>query len=122
MLFSLSNLKRRSVRDTDGELAVVPKLLHGRTALRLIEQAVEVFEGYMGRPRSEYDTRALEAVMGDYRLGRCIEACLLTRYSFVQPGMDSVLSPEQTEAVLYEIVTEETTEERISERRRTKGG
>jgi predicted nuclease of restriction endonuclease-like RecB superfamily len=95
MLFSLSNLKRRSVRDPDGELAVVPKLLHGRTALRLIEQAVEVFEGYVGRPRSEYDTRALEAVMGDYRLGRCIEACLLTRYSFVQPGMDSVLSPQQ---------------------------
>jgi predicted nuclease of restriction endonuclease-like RecB superfamily len=95
MLFSLSNLKRRSVRDHDGELAVVPKLLHGRTALRLIEQAVEVFEGYLGRPRSEYDTRALEAVMGDYRLGRCIEACLLTRYSFVQPGMESVLPAEQ---------------------------
>lgn len=99
MLFSLPNLKRRSVRDPDGELAVVPKLLHGRTALKLLEQAIAVFEDYVGRPRSEYDSRDLEAVMGDYRLGRCIEACLLTRYSFVQPQIESVLPAEQLEAL-----------------------
>ncbi|HEY0070015.1 MAG TPA: hypothetical protein VGE04_08625, partial [Chloroflexia bacterium] len=73
MLFSLTNVKRRSVRDADGELAVVPRLLHGRASLKLVEQAIGVFEGYVGRPRGEYDSRALEAVMGDYRLGRCIE-------------------------------------------------
>ncbi|MDQ3928484.1 MAG: hypothetical protein M3328_04970 [Chloroflexota bacterium] len=66
------------MRDADGELAVVPKLLHGRAALKLVEQAIELFEGFAGRPRGDYDSRALEAVMGDYRLGRCIEACLLT--------------------------------------------
>ena len=52
MLFSLANVKRRSVRDPDGEMAVVPKLLHGRTALKLLAQAIEVFEGYVGKPRS----------------------------------------------------------------------
>ena len=36
MLFSLSNLKKRSTRDADGEQAVVPKLLHGRAALRQV--------------------------------------------------------------------------------------
>lgn len=99
MLFSLTNLKRRSMRDPDDELCVVPKLLHGRASLKLLEQAIDVFESYVGRPRSDYDTRALEAVMGDYKLGRCIEACLLTRYSFVQPGLESVLSPEQVIAL-----------------------
>src|SRR5688500_687057 len=99
MLFSLANLYRRSVRDPDGELAVVPKLLHGRAALKLVGQAIEQFEEYVGRPRSEYDSRSLEAVMGDYRLGRCIEACLLTRYSFVQPHLEDLLDGEQLDAL-----------------------
>ncbi|HST06010.1 MAG TPA: DUF790 family protein, partial [Chloroflexia bacterium] len=95
MLFSLSNLKKRSTRDADGEQAVVPKLLHGRAAMRQLGQAIELFEGFVGQPRSEWDTRLLEAIMGDYRLGRCIEACLLTGYSFIQPSFASVLPPEQ---------------------------
>src|SRR5947207_5874410 len=99
MLFSLSNLKRRGVRDPEGELSVVPKLLHGRSVLNLVEQAIDLFESFVGKPRSEYDSRALEAVMGDYRLGRCIEACLLTRYSFVQPQLESVLSLQQIDAL-----------------------
>lgn len=99
MLFSLSNLKRRSTRDPDGELAVMPKLLHGRAALREVQQAIDLFDAQVGKPRSEYDTRALEAIMGDYKLGRCIEACLLTRYSFLQPSFDDVLTPEQKAAL-----------------------
>lgn len=99
MLFSLTNLKRRSVRDPDGELAAVPKLLHGRNALKLLEQAIEVFDSHSGRPRSEYDPRALEAVLSDYRLARCVEACLLTYCSFVQPEMGSVLSAEEMAAL-----------------------
>ena len=99
MLFSLTNLKRRGVRDADGEMAVVPKLLQGRAALKLLEQALEVFEGYRGLPRSEYDPRVLEAVMSDYRLARCVEACLLTSYSFVQPDLASLLSEEQIAAL-----------------------
>ncbi|HEX8229023.1 MAG TPA: DUF790 family protein [Chloroflexia bacterium] len=87
------------MRDADGELAVVPKLLYGRAALKLVEQAIEAFEGCVGRPRGEYDSRALEAVMGDYRLGRCIEACLLTCYSFVQPSMAGVLTAAEVAAL-----------------------
>jgi predicted nuclease of restriction endonuclease-like RecB superfamily len=100
MLFSLSNLKRRSVRDPEGVLCVVPKLLHGRSVLKLVEQAIDVFDSFAGKARNEYDPRALEAVLGDYRLGRCIEACLLTRYSFVQPQLDSLLSQEQIEGLV----------------------
>ncbi|HET6314035.1 MAG TPA: DUF790 family protein [Chloroflexia bacterium] len=99
MLFSLTNVKRRSVRDADGELAVVPKLLHGRSSLKLVEQAIATFEQCVGRPRAEYDSRALEAVMGDYRLGRCIEACLLTRYGFVQPDIADILPPGEVAAL-----------------------
>lgn len=99
MLFSLANLKRRSVRDPDGELAIVPKLLSGQAALNLVGQAIEHFEEYVGRPRSEYDSRSLEAVMGDYRLGRCIEACLMTRYSFVQPRLEELVEAEQLDAL-----------------------
>ncbi len=99
MLFSLTNIKRRSVRDADGELAIVPKLLHGRATLMLVEQAVSVFEQFVGGPRSEYDTKQLEAAMGDYRLGRCIEACLLTRFSFRQPQLDDLLLPEEAAAL-----------------------
>ncbi len=95
MLFSLTNIKRRSVRDRDGELAIVPKLLHGRAMVALLGQAIQVFEGYLGRPRGEYDSRTLEAVMGDYRLGRCVEACLLTRYQFTQPSFETVLTSEE---------------------------
>lgn len=99
MLFSLANLKKRSVRDPDGEQVVMPKLLHGRAALKLLDQAISVFDSHVGRPRSEYDGRDLEAVMGDYRLGRCVEACLLTRYSFVQPELAGILSPEHVAAL-----------------------
>ncbi len=99
MLFSLSNLKRKSVRDADGEFAIVPKLLHGRAALKLLEQAIEVFAESIGKPRSEYDAHKLEDVLGDYRLGRCIEACLLTRYGFVQPQVGSLLSASQLAAL-----------------------
>jgi predicted nuclease of restriction endonuclease-like RecB superfamily len=99
MLFSLSNLKKRSTRDADGEQAVVPKLLHGRAALRQVGQALELFEGFVGKARSECDTRLLEGVMGDYRLGRCIESCLLAYYSFVQPSFENVLSAEEVAAL-----------------------
>jgi superfamily II DNA or RNA helicase len=44
-----------------------------------------------------------------------------TKREFIQ-RLGRVLRPKQTQAVLYEVVTDETTEERISERRRTKGG
>src|SRR5690242_16966029 len=94
MLFSLANLKRRTMRDPDDELLIVPKLLHGRSALKLLEQAIEVFGEFVGRPRSEYNANALEDVMGDYRLGRCIEACLLTRFSFEPPPLESLLDAE----------------------------
>lgn len=99
MLFTLTNVKRRSVRDPDGELAVVPRLLRGRASLKLVQQAIEVFEGFVGRSRAEYDSRSLEAVMGDYRLGRCIEACLLTRYAFAQPGIDDMLEASEVAAL-----------------------
>ncbi len=99
MLFSLTNLKRRTVRDPYGEFAVVPKLLHGRAALRELEQATNLCEDSVGKMRSEYDTGALEAVMGDYRLGRCVEACLFTRYSFVQPTFADVLTAAQIAAL-----------------------
>ncbi len=99
MLFSLTNLKKRSTRDADGEQAVVPKLLHGRAALRQVGLAIELFEGFVGKARSECDMRLLEGVMGDYRLGRCIESCLLAYYSFVQPSFESVLSVEEVAAL-----------------------
>lgn len=83
------------MRDPDGELAVVPKLLHGRASLRLVEQTTKLFDAGVGQTRGEYDVRALEAVMGDYRLGRCIEACLLTWYSFVQPGIGDLLTADE---------------------------
>ncbi len=95
MLFSLSNLKRRTVRDPDDELLVLPKLLHGRAALKLLEQALTVFSEYVGRPRSEYDATSLEGIIGDYRLGRCIEACLMTRFTFETPSLQSFLPTEQ---------------------------
>ena len=49
----------------------------------------------MGKPRSEYDHRALEAVLSDYRLARCVEACLLRYYAFVQPQFGDVLTADQ---------------------------
>ncbi|MDQ6694528.1 MAG: DUF790 family protein, partial [Chloroflexota bacterium] len=55
---------------------------------------LELFQSFVGKPRNEYDGRVLEAAMGDYRLGRCVEACLLTRYSFVQPQIGDLLAPE----------------------------
>lgn len=99
MLFSLTNLKRRSVRDPDGELAVIPKLLHGRASIRELEQAIDSVDAQVGKPRSEYSTGALEAIMGDFKLGRCIESCLFTRYSFSQPTFDDILTPEQQAAL-----------------------
>ena len=99
MIFSLTNLKRKSLRDPDGALAVVPKLLHGRSAVKLLDQGIAVFESYVGKPRSDYDARALEGVFGDYRLGRCIEVCLLTRYTFEPPSLDTLLAPEQVAAL-----------------------
>src|SRR5437868_3960804 len=95
MLFSLTSLKKRSTRDEDGHLAVVPKLLHGRSALRQLEQAVALFESYVAKAHSECDTRVLETIMGDYRLGRCIEVCLLTHYAFSQPSFEEVIPPDQ---------------------------
>ena len=64
MLFSLSNLKKRSTRDADGEQAVVPKLLHGRAALRQVGLAIELFEGLVGKASSECGTRVREGVLG----------------------------------------------------------
>lgn len=99
MLFPLSNIRKRSVRDPDGEPVVVPRLLHGRAAERLVEQAIELFEASVGTKYGEYDVRGLEAVMGDYRLGRCIEACLLTWYGFVQPEIAALLTSGEVDAL-----------------------
>src|SRR5688572_18962775 len=99
MLFSLANLPKKSLRDDEGALAVVPRLLKGRAALRLLEQAIGHFEESVGKRRDEYDVRALEGIMGNYRLGRCVEACLLTHYSFEPPSLESLLSSEQIGAL-----------------------
>src|SRR5258708_22509838 len=67
---------KKTVRRRDGVAFVTPYLLRPRERLRELEALVALHEAWIGRARATFPTERAAELVGDYRLARCLVACL----------------------------------------------
>ncbi|HEX2036113.1 MAG TPA: DUF790 family protein [Chloroflexota bacterium] len=90
MPFSLPDLKRSYGRGgfSGGPSDVRPYLLDGRELVkqrRRLQAVIDWHQAHCGRRRAEMDFDELAQVAGDYRLARCLHACLQATYRYEPP-------------------------------------
>ncbi len=90
MPFALPDLKRSYGRSgrAGGPPEVRPFLLAGRELERhrpALEAVLRWYAAHAGRRRSDCDFDELASAAGDYRLARCLAACLSSVYAFEPP-------------------------------------
>src|SRR5215207_8644381 len=93
MPFPLTDLKRSYGRggSAGGPPDVRPYLLAGRELAAQRERLQDVIGWHVqrvGRRRQELDLDEIAQVAGDYRLARCLAACLQVSFRFVPPLFD----------------------------------
>src|SRR5258706_5442099 len=86
MRLALRDVKK-TVRRRDGVAFVTPYLLRPRERLRELEALVALHEAWIGRARATFPTERAAELVGDYRLARCLVACLGEWYEW--PGRPS---------------------------------
>src|SRR5260221_4087397 len=67
---------KKTVRRRDGVAFVTRYLLRPRERLRELEALVALHEAWIGRARATFPTERAAELVGDYRLARCLVACL----------------------------------------------
>jgi predicted nuclease of restriction endonuclease-like RecB superfamily len=96
MPFPLTDLRRRYGRSgvAGGPPDVRPYLLAGKELPAQRERLQEVvawYQSQVGRRQAEVDFDDLARVAGDYRLARCLGACLQTSFKFAPRPFDEAL-------------------------------
>jgi predicted nuclease of restriction endonuclease-like RecB superfamily len=84
MRFALGEVKKRVTRH-NGDVWVAPYLLAPRERTRDLEALIQLFEAYVGQPRGLFPEERPAELIGDYRLARCLMACLLEWYNWLSP-------------------------------------
>src|SRR5260221_1115719 len=96
-------LARRAVRKTgrrrDGVAFVTPYLLRPRERLRELEALVALHEAWIGRARATFPTERAAELVGDYRLARCLVACLGEGYEWWAAAWPGAASEAEAVAV-----------------------
>src|SRR5258706_11887086 len=85
MRLALRDVKK-TVRRRDGVAFVTPYLLRPRERLRELEALVAMHEAWIGRARATFPTERAAELVGDYRLARCLVACLGEWYEWRGPA------------------------------------
>ena len=97
MPFPLTDLKRSYGRSwaRGAPPDVRPYLLVGRereAQLPRLRAAIEWHERHVGARRSDVDLDELAVLVGDYRLSRCLAACLTATYRFRPPDFEQAVA------------------------------
>lgn len=92
MAFPLKDVRFVTRRAGRTEPTVYPRLLRDRSILPKIDIAIQYFESMLGRERRELDTEVFVHFLGDYKLARCLVACLARSYRFRARRLDEVVT------------------------------
>src|SRR5260221_384536 len=95
MRLALRDVKK-TVRRRDGVAFVTPYLLRPRERLRELEALVALHEAWIGRARATFPTERAAELVGDYRLARCLVACLGEWYEWRGPAWPGAGSGDET--------------------------
>jgi predicted nuclease of restriction endonuclease-like RecB superfamily len=82
--FALGEVKKRITRH-NGDLLVAPYLLKPRERTGELEALIQLYDAYVGQPRGSFPQERPAELIGDYRLARCLVACLLEWYEWLAP-------------------------------------
>jgi|GEM_PF-1157604 len=104
MPFALPDLKRSYGRSgrAGGPPEVRPFLLAGRELERhrpALEAVLRWYAAHAGRRRADCDFDELAGAAGDYRLARCLAACLSSVYAFEPPPFAAVAGEPAVQAL-----------------------
>jgi|SRR5579885_932861 predicted nuclease of restriction endonuclease-like RecB superfamily len=121
MRLALAEVKKRISR-RDGALFVAPYLLKPRELLAELDAVIALYDALLEEPRAAFPEDRPAELLGDYRLARCITACLSEWYEWRAPAWPGsataheatalasagILSPTHLRLALYEYVNDTT--------------
>src|SRR5215469_4940197 len=99
MRFALGEVKKRVTRH-NGDILVTPYLLQPRERTRDLEALIQLFDAYVGQPRGLFPEERPAALIGDYRLARCLIACLLEWYDWLSPEWPGPMVESESSALI----------------------
>jgi predicted nuclease of restriction endonuclease-like RecB superfamily len=98
MRFALGEVKKRVTRH-NGDVWVAPYLLAPRERTHDLEALLQLFEAYVGQPRGMFPEERPAELIGDYRLARCLVACLLEWYDWLSPEWPGPVAESESNAL-----------------------
>jgi predicted nuclease of restriction endonuclease-like RecB superfamily len=98
MRFALGEVKKRVTRH-NGDVWVAPYLLAPRERTRDLEALLQLLEAYVGQPRRMFPEERPAELIGDYRLARCLMACLLEWYDWLSPEWPGPVAESESNAL-----------------------
>lgn len=98
MRLALTDVKKSITRHA-GQRYVVPFLLRPSERTRELAALIELYESWLGRPRAGFPLDRPAELIGDYRLARCLEACLGEWYAWQSSAWPGSVAPAVADAL-----------------------
>ncbi len=98
MRLALSDIKK-TFAHRDGQAYVIPRLLRPRELLSALESLIALHESFVGHERAGFPTERAAELVGDYRLARCLVACLGEWYEWRSPPWPGAASEREQGAL-----------------------
>src|ERR671933_2727681 len=83
---------RLTTRRSGGETVAYPRLLREPSLLPRVDIAIQHFESMVSHERRELQPEVLVHFLGDYKLARCLVACLGRAYRFRSRQLSEVVT------------------------------
>src|SRR5258708_15773682 len=90
---------KKTVRRRDGVAFLTPYLLRPRERRRELEALGALHGAWIGRARATFPTEGAAELVGDYRLARCLVACLGEWYEWQAPAWPGAASEAEAAAL-----------------------
>lgn len=84
MRLALSDLKK-TIRRVHGEVYLTPYLIRPKELIHQLTELIALHESWLGRARAGFPQDTSAEIVGDYRLARCLVACLGEWYEWRAP-------------------------------------
>lgn len=98
MRLALSDVKK-SISRRGGVARLTPYLLQPGESRSELEALIALYEAHTGQPRAAFPDDRPAELLGDYRLARCLQACVSEDYTWEIPAWPGPASPQEAEAL-----------------------
>jgi predicted nuclease of restriction endonuclease-like RecB superfamily len=98
MRLALAEVRKRIVR-REGRTLVSPYLLRPGELTAELDALIQLYEAFLGHPYHTFPEDRSPALIGDYRLARCLTTCLTEWYEWRSPEWPKDASPPEQAAL-----------------------